>query len=237
MSFWYLASPYAKYPLGREAAFQLACRTAGGLMQDGVAVFSPIAHSHPVAEACSYLPDSHEFWVEQVDLPMMRAAIGIIVLRADGWQESKGMTWEIGWFKAQGKPVVPMDPGTVPTGLADSRTWPVNEALDVGPEPCPTSGASGHVASEILREAAGIVEGARNTTHGDKERSFKLIGDLWTTYLAGRQGDYAGISGFDVAQMMVLLKLARSIQGKPVRDHFVDAAGYAGIAGELVSGS
>lgn len=235
MSFWYLASPYAIYPLGREAAFNLACRTTGLLMKAGVPVFSPIAHSHPVQRECPYLPDSHEFWVEQVDLPMMQAALGLIVLQADGWRESRGMTWEIGWFKEQGKPIVPMDPGTVPTGLADSRTWPVNEAPV--PEPRPTSGASGHVASEILREAAGIVEGARNTTHGDKERSFALIGELWATYLRGRHGITPPVEAFDVAQMMVLLKIARSIQGKPVRDHFVDAAGYAGIAGELVAGS
>lgn len=90
-------------------------------------------------------------------------------------------------------------------------------------------------AASILRDAAVIVEGARNATHGDKERSFSVIADLWNAYLDGRREEGGIITGFDVAQMMVLLKIARSIQGEPVRDHFLDAAGYAAIAGELSS--
>lgn len=94
---------------------------------------------------------------------------------------------------------------------------------------------SGSVAASILREAAGIVEGARNATHGDKERSFDLIATYWTTYLIGRkqQGPLAPV---DVAQMMVLLKIARSQQGEFVRDHATDACGYSAIAGELALG-
>ena len=95
--------------------------------------------------------------------------------------------------------------------------------------------ASGVVASNILLEAAAIVRGNRNTVHGDKERSFTLIGQLWSAYLNGRVklSRGAAISAIDVAQMMVLMKIARSIQGQAIRDHYVDAAGYAAIAGEL----
>lgn len=89
-------------------------------------------------------------------------------------------------------------------------------------------------AAAILTEAAGIVAGARNTTHGEKERSFQVIADLWNAYLLGRKTQ-GPITPFDVAQFMVLLKIGRSIQGKPARDHFVDAAGYSGIAGELAA--
>ncbi len=92
----------------------------------------------------------------------------------------------------------------------------------------------GSVAGSILSEAAGIVGGARNTTHGDKERSFQVIADLWNAYIDGRKTP-GPITPFDVAQFMVLLKIGRSIQGQPVRDHFVDAAGYSGIAGELAN--
>ena len=45
--FWYLASPYSKYPEGTQAAFEMACWQAGLLIRAGVPVFSPIAHSHP----------------------------------------------------------------------------------------------------------------------------------------------------------------------------------------------
>ena len=91
-------------------------------------------------------------------------------------------------------------------------------------------------AGGILRESASIVEGVRQKQHGDKERSFSVIAKFWTTYLHNRnipEDMPSDISAFDVAQMMVLLKIARSIQGSPMRDHFVDEAGYAAIAGEI----
>ncbi len=97
---------------------------------------------------------------------------------------------------------------------------------------------SGSYSASVLEEAAKIVVGARNTTHGDKERSFQVIADLWTAYLDGRKegGSSRHVTAFDVAQMMVLLKIARSIQGSMVRDHAVDACGYAAIAGEIALG-
>lgn len=89
-------------------------------------------------------------------------------------------------------------------------------------------------AGAILREAAGIVDGARNQTHGDKERSFLAIAGLWEVYLRARpEGLSGGIRGADVAAMMVLLKFARSLHGEHIADHAVDAAGYAAIWGEL----
>lgn len=97
---------------------------------------------------------------------------------------------------------------------------------------------SGSYSASVLEEAAAIVVGARNATHGDKERSFQVIADLWEAYLNGRKdvGGDGRVTAFDVAQMMVLLKIARSIQGTMVRDHAVDACGYAAIAGEIALG-
>lgn len=91
---------------------------------------------------------------------------------------------------------------------------------------------SGATAGDILQEAKTIVTGDRNTTHGDKERSFVVIAQLWDAYLTGRKHG-GSITAVDVSNMMVLLKIARSIQGAPVRDHYVDMAGYAAISGEL----
>lgn len=95
------------------------------------------------------------------------------------------------------------------------------------------SSASGTVSVAILKEAADIVGGARQTTHGEKERSFAVIAALWNAYLQGRKAPQAALSPRDVAQLMVLLKIGRSIQGTPSRDHFLDAAGYSAIAGEI----
>lgn len=88
-------------------------------------------------------------------------------------------------------------------------------------------------AGAILREAATIVDGARNVTHGDKERSFAAIASLWTAFLAARRVPGAAISPADASAMMVLLKFSRSEHGQHIADHGIDATGYAAIWGEL----
>ncbi|WP_338928371.1 DUF6378 domain-containing protein [Roseomonas mucosa] len=91
-------------------------------------------------------------------------------------------------------------------------------------------------ASKILTDAAAIVGGSRQQSHGQKERSFAVVAALWEGYLTGRKaGRQAPISPRDTAMMMVLLKVARSCQGDPVTDHFLDMAGYSAIAGELAA--
>lgn len=100
-------------------------------------------------------------------------------------------------------------------------------------EPAPTPGTR---AGEILRDAAVIVDGARNVTHGDKERSFTAIATLWTAYLAARKEPASDITAADTAAMMVLLKFARSQHGEHVEDHGVDASGYSAIWSELREG-
>lgn len=88
-------------------------------------------------------------------------------------------------------------------------------------------------AGSILTAAAEIVEGSRQQTHGAKERSFRAIADFWNAYIGSRKAT-APLVGSDVAQMLVLLKIARGLQGdKAERDHYIDQAGYSGIAGEL----
>jgi len=96
---------------------------------------------------------------------------------------------------------------------------------------------TGTRAGAILRKAAEIVDGPRNATHGDKERSFAAIAKLWDAYLEARAphagGDPHRIAAADVCAMMVLLKFARSEHGQHVEDHGVDAAGYAAIWSEM----
>lgn len=90
------------------------------------------------------------------------------------------------------------------------------------------------ISADILTEAASIVAGARNETHGNKERSFVAIAAMWTAYLAARRDPSGPIRPADVAQMMVLLKQRRAEWGAATMDHFVDSAGYSAIAGELM---
>ena len=93
----YLAIPYTWNP---EKSFEIANVVAAQLMEQGYVVFSPISHSHPVAQ---YLPPSlltdHEFWMKQ-DIPLVAWAdeIVAVVIGEDGYnliEQSKGVQKEI----------------------------------------------------------------------------------------------------------------------------------------------
>jgi hypothetical protein len=116
MSYWYLATPYSKYPAGIEGAFVLACKQTALLIKAGIPVYSPIAHTHPVAIHGEIDPYDHKIWMP-ADEPMMKAAFGLIVLRAESWTKSYGMKVEIDAFAADGKPVIYMDPDIIPDAL------------------------------------------------------------------------------------------------------------------------
>lgn len=108
MTFWYLGTPYSKYPQGIEAAFWFAVRMRGRLVQAGVPVFSPIIHSHPVAVQCGLDPFDRAIWLPSEE-PIMRAAGGLLVVRAEGWEQSKGLRYEQNYFITCKKPIVFMD--------------------------------------------------------------------------------------------------------------------------------
>ena len=58
-------------------------------------MFSPIAHSHCVARHLA--PDlavDGEFWMRQ-DIPVLRHAEALAVLKLPGWEQSKGVQWEM----------------------------------------------------------------------------------------------------------------------------------------------
>ena len=116
LTFWYLASPYSKYPCGLNCAFVDVCKQATLLVEQGIPVFSPIAHTHPIALHGGLDPLDHSIWIP-ADEPFMRAASGLIVLKLDGWKESHGVKIEIDHFLEARKPVVFMTPGIVPREL------------------------------------------------------------------------------------------------------------------------
>ena len=80
-------------------------------------IFSPIAHTHGVAVHGEIDPYDHAIWMP-ADQHMMNAAKGLIVCKMDGWEASYGVKMEIEYFMAANKPVVFMEPGLVPDGLA-----------------------------------------------------------------------------------------------------------------------
>lgn len=102
----YLASPYSDPdPDVRQRRFVDVCRAAARLMaRNKVAVFSPVAHGHPIAEHGEVDALDHGFWMSQC-LPFLHAADEVIVLKLDGWRESKGIAHEIAQANLLGIPV------------------------------------------------------------------------------------------------------------------------------------
>lgn len=97
----YLACPYS-HPIRavRVLRFEAANRYAAKLMSQGRLVFSPISHTHPIAEAGS-LPLGWDFW-ERYDRAFLGMSCEVVVLCLDGWEESKGAMAEIAIAKELG---------------------------------------------------------------------------------------------------------------------------------------
>src|SRR5262245_23039352 len=113
MSFHYLATAYSKYSGGIEAAHKVACEQAALLVKAGVPVYSPIAHTHPIAIYGDLDPLDHSIWLE-ADRTFMEAAKALIVCKMPGWEDSYGIAVEVDYFRHAGKPVYYMEPGEVP---------------------------------------------------------------------------------------------------------------------------
>lgn len=102
--FVYLATPYSSHPGGLGAAMDLATAEAGDLVKHRVPVFSPVAHSHPIAMACDIDPLSHSIWLP-MDMPMLKAAAAVVAVAGPGAEKSFGIAQEIKAALALGKQV------------------------------------------------------------------------------------------------------------------------------------
>jgi hypothetical protein len=106
--FAYLGTPYTKYKDGIEAAFREASKLAARLLQAGIIVYSPIAHTHPIAIHGKL--DAHDLsiWLPFDEAIMTRCDV-LIVAHMDGWQDSKGIAYEIAFFEKANKPIFDLD--------------------------------------------------------------------------------------------------------------------------------
>lgn len=92
--FWYLASPYSKYPKGPDQAMVDVAMTAGELMNVGLVTVGPITGSHPITKYHGYRGD-YEGW-RQLDEALISSdkCHGIIVAMLDTWDQSYGISEE-----------------------------------------------------------------------------------------------------------------------------------------------
>ena len=85
--------------------------------------------------------------------------------------------------------------------------------------------------NDILDKAKTIINGERQGTYGHAEDSFGVIAKLWSAFL-GKE-----LSSADVANMMILMKVARNSSGVYKDDNWVDICGYAALGGEIQDSS
>lgn len=89
---------------------------------------------------------------------------------------------------------------------------------------------------EILEAAMSYVTVDREAQYGNPEDNFRIIADLWNTYIEGiSDGIVCALTPEDVAIMMALLKIGRIATGQKKDDNYADLAGYAACAGEIAT--
>lgn len=108
----YLSVPYTK--IDHELSFDISNKVAARLMAEGNTVFSPISHSHPIAQYIpSKLRESHRFWMSQ-DMPILSICdeLIIVVIKDKGMdfiKDSVGCNEELHYANEHGIPVTYMD--------------------------------------------------------------------------------------------------------------------------------
>jgi hypothetical protein len=100
-------------------------------------------------------------------------------------------------------------------------------------------------AKEMLDAAANLVGGQRAEDYGDKYVNHFRIAKLWTMWLEERKSTWVPdgdeedmefqITPYDVAMMMLLVKVARLMHSPGHQDGHIDIAGYASVMEEIAN--
>ena len=115
----YLSCPYSDPdPKVRECRFNTVNDFAAVLFRAGLSVFSPISHTHPIAEA-GCLPVDFAFW-KDCDLAFIELCRTLVVLQLPGWGLSHGVYCEIEIAAELGKPLMYARTSTTPHEI---REW------------------------------------------------------------------------------------------------------------------
>lgn len=89
---------------------------------------------------------------------------------------------------------------------------------------------------KVLEEALKCVNGEREKQYGNPEDNFSRIADFWGLYLTTLfedTGVVVELDPKDVAIMMILFKIARSLGDQDKLDNYVDMIGYAACGAEI----
>jgi len=88
---------------------------------------------------------------------------------------------------------------------------------------------------KILEQTKKLVSKDREDKHGNKVENHENIARLWSGYIQNKTKLLIHLLPEDVANMMALLKIARTQAGQHNIDDYVDACGYSAIAGEIAN--
>lgn len=123
------------------------------------------------------------------------------------------------------------------SGAINNADWEEVDGKIHTAEPIPAGQTIVAKRGKILLKALDIINGERQDTYGKPEDSFKLIGEYWSNYLIANgwgSCDRLSITPREVAEMMMLFKIARMSGQKPNLDNYLDLVGYAGIASDML---
>lgn len=109
----YLASPYSHEDRAvRNERFAMACIAAATMMRQGMMVYSPIAHTHSIAE-CGELPKGHQF-SREFDERMIATCDELWVLMLPRWEKSDRVRRQVEYARSIGKPIsLVLEPATL----------------------------------------------------------------------------------------------------------------------------
>lgn len=101
----YLAGPYTSNDDEvRKNRFIELTKMCGKIMKLGYVVFSPISHSHLVAEMVK-MPTDWEFW-KKIDLKFMDCCKILAIYAIPGWTESLGVSEEMRYARSNDIPII-----------------------------------------------------------------------------------------------------------------------------------
>jgi hypothetical protein len=108
----YVMSPYSHDdPLVVEGRFEAVAEATMFWSTHGLAVFSPIVHSHTLVKLGGYtdIQTNWQTW-KPIDMPWLEVADVGVSLMLPGWDESEGVGEEEGFVRASGIPLYFVEP-------------------------------------------------------------------------------------------------------------------------------
>lgn len=102
--YWYLATPFTKFPGGKDAAMKATLNILHQLTCHGIFVYSPIVHTYQLGMDYT-MPTDHVFW-QTINENMIRAAHGVCVAMLPSWENSAGVLHEMQYAIGLGRPLV-----------------------------------------------------------------------------------------------------------------------------------